>query len=59
MTAYLVTVTREVPVEAPDPRTAEQWALEAEHLHDPVIVEVLPVNPSPKLYDGLRRLRVN
>ena len=42
MSRYVVTVTREIRVEAPDPRTAEQWALEAEHLHDPVIVEVLP-----------------
>ena len=59
MTAYLVTVTREVPVEAPDLQTAERWALEVEHTYPPCIVEVLPDNPSPKLYDGLRRLRVN
>ena len=42
MTAYLVTVTREVPIEAPDLQTAEVWALEAEHLYPPCIVEVLP-----------------
>ena len=42
MTAYLVIVTREMRIDAPDPRTAEQWALETEDMYDPVIVEVLP-----------------
>jgi hypothetical protein len=42
MSRYVVTVTREVPVEAPDLLTAEAWALEEEHLYPPVIVEVIP-----------------
>ena len=43
MRDFLVTVTKEFTVEADDPREAEAYAVEEEHLHTPVIVEALPV----------------
>lgn len=44
MTDYNVTVSYEVTLEAPDPRTAEQWAIEeVEHGHVAVCTaEALP-----------------